>query len=316
MKTLAALLLMVSVASADKADDYFKAGKKLMAEKKYAEACKKFEDSYKADPAIGTELNIGRCYEEWGKLGKAYHAYKVALKQAKDANDDRAAKITGLIDKLEPNVPRILIHVPDGAETKNLQVTIDGQPVDPDDLANPQLVDPGPKQVEYALGSGTRKTKTVPVERGGTSEITLDLPKLKKPVEHEVDATKKPDEDHQPVATSQVGHGQRVAGVVVGSIGIVGVGVGSYLALSARGKYNDALSAHCMGMTNACDDQGLKDTHDARSQANLASIVFGVGAAAVVTGIVVYVIAPKSSAAEHALYVAPTGTGLALGGVF
>ncbi|MFT3692899.1 MAG: tetratricopeptide repeat protein [Kofleriaceae bacterium] len=317
MKAIAALLLVSSLAYADKADDLFKAGKKLMAEKKYAEACKKFEDSYKQDPAIGTELNVGRCYEEWGKLGKAYRAYKVALKQAKDANDDRVSKITALIDKLEPNVPKILIHVPEGAETKNLQVTIDGQAIDTDDLSSPQLVDPGPKQVEYALGSGTRKSKLVPVERGGTSEITLDLPKVKEKVADEKPIKKKPPEPEEPVETpSKVGHGQRVAGVVVASVGVVGIGVGSYLALAARSKYNDALSSHCMGMTNMCDAQGLTDTHDARSQANLASIVFGVGAAAAVTGIVIYVIAPKASTTEHALYVAPTSNGFAFGGRF
>ena len=61
--------------------------------------------------------------------------------------------------------------------------------------------------------------------------------------------------------------------------GIAAIGVSSYLTLSARSKYNDALAAHCGGMTNGCDDVGLKDTHDARHQANIATIVFSVGLA-------------------------------------
>ncbi|MEO8552924.1 MAG: hypothetical protein ABI678_23270 [Kofleriaceae bacterium] len=313
MKLAIALLLLSTPAFADKADDLFKQGKKLMAEKKYAEACPRFEDSFKVDAGLGTELNIGRCYEEWGKLGKAYHAYTDALKRAEDARDPRAAKIKDLVAKLEPQVPRIVIHVPDGADTAGLQVAIDGVPVA--DITAPQLVDPGPKQVEYALGSGPRKKKLVPVERNGTSEITLELPKAKGEPPHAVVAIVQPP---PPIEEApNVGHGQRVAGVAIAGAGVVAVGVSTYLALSARSKYNDALHGHCMDMTSACDMQGLTDTHDARSQANTATIIGGVGLAAVAIGIVIYVIAPKAAAAnEHALYIAPSANGLAFGGQF
>lgn len=315
MKLVIALLLVPTLAFADKADDLFKQGKKLMAEKKYAEACPKFEESFKIDAGLGTELNIARCYEEWGKLGKAYRTYTDALKRADDAKDSRAAKIKELVAKLEPSVPRIVIHIPDGSDTAGLQVAIDGVPVD--DVSAPQLVDPGPKQVEYALGSGARKKKTVPVERNGTSDITLDLPKSKgdavaeKPV---------PTKREPPPVTEEppnVGHGQRVAGVAIAGVGVAAIGVSTYLALAARSKYNDALHANCMDMKDACNMQGLTDTHDARSQGNVATIIGGVGIAAVATGIVIYVIAPKAAASnEHALYVAPTTNGFAFGGQF
>jgi tetratricopeptide (TPR) repeat protein len=322
MKAVLALVLAVTAVSAtafaDKADELFKQGKKLMAEKKFAEACPKLEASFQADATIGTELNIGRCYEEWGKLGKAYRAYSDAQKRADDAKDNRAPKIKELIAKLEPSVPRLVIHIPDGAETAGLQVAVDGVAVA--DLTAPQLVDPGPKSVEYALGSGTRKSKLVPMERGATSEITLDLPKAKttEKVSDKIAVTTKPAPVTEPAAPN-VGHGQRVAGVVIAGAGVVTVGISTYLALAARSKYNDALAANCMGMTNACNMQGLTDTHDARSAANTATIIGGVGLAAIAAGVIVYVIAPHSSAAtEHALYVAPStgGTGLAFGGRF
>lgn len=314
---LVLVLALATPAFADKADELFKQGKKLMAEKKFAEACPKLEASFKADATIGTELNIGRCYEEWGKLGKAYRAYTDALKRADDAKDNRAPKIQELLAKLEPNVPHLVIHIPDGAETAGLQVAIDGVAVA--DVTAPQLVDPGPKSIEYALGSGPRKSKLVPMERGATSEITLDLPKAKteKQAPDKLVVTAKPAPTTEEPAANP-GHGQRVAGVVIAGAGVVTVGISTYLALAARSKYNDALTANCMGMTNACNMQGLTDTHDARSQANTATIIGGVGLAAIAAGIVVYVIAPKAASNEHALYVAPTasGTGLAFGGRF
>ena len=321
-KHVIALVLALSTpAFADKADEVFKQAKKLMAEKKYAEACPKFEKSYQMDPGIGGQLNVGKCYEEWGKLGKAYHAYTEALKKAEDANDNRAEKIKKLVATLEPQVPRLVIHVPPDADTAGLQVAIDGVSVTLEDLANPQLVDPGPKQVEYALGSGARKTKIVPVERSGTSEITLDLPKTKakpeKPDHGDVAVVKPPPHHEEPEVVDNTGHGQRVAGLVIAGVGVAGMAVGSYLALSARSKYNDALSTHCMDMTNACDAQGLTDTHDARSQANTATIIFAIGGAATAAGIVVYLVAPKSASNEHAFYLVPTlgnTTGFAFGG--
>ncbi len=320
-QALAVVLALTAPAFADRADDLFKQAKKLMAEKKYAQACPKFEESYKLDPGIGVEINIGKCYEDWGKLGKAYRAYTDAEKKAKAANDDRAGKIHALVEKLDPQVPRLVIHIPAGANTKGLTVAIDGVTIGKNELDEPQLVDPGPKQVVYSIDGAPTKTKLVPVERGGTSDITLDLPHAKgEAVAEDGTAPKqRPAEPARTEPAEHTGHGQRVAGVAVASIGVVAMGVSAYLGLQARSKYNDALAANCMGMANACDAQGLADTHDARSNANTATIIFGVGAAATVAGIIVYVIAPKAAASsEHALYLVPTaapdGAGFAFGG--
>ncbi len=309
-------------AFADKADDLFKSAKKLMAEKKYAEACPKFEESYKLDPGIGVELNLGKCYEDWGKLGKAYHAYADAEKKAKDASDDRAGKIHELVLRLEPQVPRLVIHIPPGSNTRGLTVAIDGVTVAKNELDAPQLVDPGPKQIVYSIDGAPTKTKLVAVERGGSSDITLELPRARSAPPSPVDTKPHPQpEAAEPELPDTTGHGQRVAGIAVASVGVVAMGVSAYLGLKARSTYNDALAAHCMGMTNACDAQGLSETHDARSSANIATIIFGVGAAAAVTGVVVYLLAPRAaSSTEHAFYVVPTtspsgvGVGFAFGG--
>jgi tetratricopeptide (TPR) repeat protein len=318
MKLAIAVLVLASSSTAladkgSKADELFKRAKKLLAEHKYAEACPKFEESYQLDPGIGGELNLGRCYEEWGKLARAYHAYVEAERQAKSANDPRAAKIHELVTNIEPQVPRLQIHVPAGADTTGLSVSVDGQPVPTSELDTAQLVDPGPKQVDYTA-AGVKKQKLVPVERGSTAEVTLDVPAAAKP-----EPVDKPDTGEKPapkpVAETDVpGRTQRIAGIAVGAAGIVGVGVASYLALSARSDYNSALSADCMNMKNACNAAGLTATHDARSRANVATIVGGIGLAAIAGGVVLYLLAPDSDSNEHAFYVTPTTNGLAFGG--
>ena len=306
---LVLVLALVGSARADnksRADELFKRAKKLLAEHKYADACAKFEESYQLDPGIGGELNVGKCYEEWGKLGHAYHAYVEAERQAKAASDPREAKIHELVAGIEPQVPRLMIHVPAGVDAAALSVSIDGQPVPSRDLAKPQLVDPGPKQVDYAIGS-VKKQKVVPVERGSTAEVTLELPAAS--TAEKPDQANKPDKAEKPDTTPAVatpespGRTQRIAGITVGSVGVVGIVVASALALSARSNYNNALSADCMGMKNACDPAGLTATHDARSRANVATVVGALGIAAVAGGIVLYVLAPDAEPSEHAFYV-------------
>ena len=123
-------------------------------------------------------------------------------------------------------------------------------------------------------------------------------------------------------AAPDPGHSYRLAAYGIGGAGVAAIGVSSYLTLTARSKYNDALEAHCGGMANGCDDVGLEDTHDARHRANIATIVFSAGLAAVGGGVALYLLAPKGGAAEKpedaALYVVPSlspdGAGLVVGG--
>ena len=320
LTSLTVVCMVVGSARADnrsKADELFKRAKKLLGEHKYSEACQKFEESYQLDPGIGGQLNIGKCYEEWGKLGKAYRAYAEAERQAKSANDPRQGKIHDLVTSMEASVPRLLIHVPAGVDPSTVSVSIDGQPVPSSDLANPQLVDPGPKQLDYAIGK-MKKQKTIAVERGGTAEVTLDAPPAttEKTTTVSVEKPEKP-ETTQPAEVDDPGRTQRIAGIAVGAVGIAGFGVASYLALSARSNYNSALQSDCMGMKNACNAAGLTATHDARSRANLATIVGGIGIAAVAGGVVLYLLAPEAARSnEHAFYVVPTGNGLAFGGQY
>jgi len=340
MKTAIAAVMLVAlggVASADKdkdkADALFKQGKKLMAEKKFSDACQAFEQSYKLDPGIGGELNIARCYEEWGKLGRAYRAYKAADQQAKDAQDSREPKIHDLLEALDARVPRLTLRVPDSANTDGVTVTIDGATVDPSGFNQAQLVDPGPHVIEYQAPGGAKKKRVVPVERGGNTEIALDLPSKTKPQQPDgkpdkpdrgdksdkPDKPDKADRPNEPTEQSQPGHGQRVAGIVIGSAGVVAMVVSGVVSLSARSSYSSALSADCNHMTNDCDPAGLTATHDARHDANIGTAVMIGGVALVGAGVVVYLLAPHAmSTTEHALYVVPSvgpsGGGIALGG--
>jgi len=316
---IAVLVAASSPASADKADKLFKKGKKLLAEKKYADACAAFEQVDKIDPGIGAKLNVARCFEEWGRLATAYRWYIDAEVMASASKDDRATKIKELAAELDTNVPRVTIKVPEGANPDVLAtLTIDGKPVAVDTLGIEQRVDPGPHLIEFVV-DGTKKKKMAPVERGGSSEVTLDIPKGKGKPKPKTIVKKQGDSEPEPEPPPAPGRTQRIAGITLIATGGVAIGVASALTLSARGSYKDALEEHCMGSTSMCSAEGLTITGDARSRANIATVVSIAGGAAIIGGVVLYLIAPRAATdGEHALYLTPTvgddGGGLVFGG--
>jgi len=152
----------------------------------------------------------------------------------------------------------------------------------------------------------------IPIERGGSSEITLEAPAA-------AVGTVAPVEPAQP-APRVWWRDRRYLGLGVAGAGVVAVGIAGIVVLGAHGDYHDALSAHCNGASDQCDAEGLSATHSARHRANVATVVTLGGLAAVAGGAYLYFTAPRSPrSGEHALYLAPSvgdGTGVVLGGAF
>src|ERR1044071_8274125 len=111
---------------AAQADQLFKKGKRLLAQKKYPEACAAFEQSDRLDPGIGAKVNVARCYQEWGKLATAWRWYVDAETMATNAHDARAQKIQELVEALEPTVPRLTVKAPRGVDLADAIITLDG----------------------------------------------------------------------------------------------------------------------------------------------------------------------------------------------
>jgi hypothetical protein len=298
---------------ADRADQLFKKGKKLLAEKRYAEACTAFEDSDRTDPGIGAKLNVAKCYQEWGKLATAWRWYTDAERMAKDGKDERAPKIHALIEELDASVPRLTLQAPADANTSGVVLKLDGVEIDVHALGAERRVDPGPHQVEYTV-NGKTQSRMVPVERGASSEVTLELPRKSHAQNKAViEATAGSGDDP--------GRTRRLVGLGATAAGGLAIGIAGVVTLRSRSDYQHALSGYCRGVTTMCDATGLARTQGARHRANIATGFTIAGAAAVAGGLFVYFTAPKagSRADEHALYLAPSvgdTSGVVFGGAF
>src|SRR5437868_2773215 len=68
----------------------FRDGRTLLAAGKVLEACLKFEESQRLDPAGGTILNLALCHEREGRLARAWSEFKEAEAVARgDGRSDR-----------------------------------------------------------------------------------------------------------------------------------------------------------------------------------------------------------------------------------
>src|SRR6185437_10390260 len=112
------------------------------------------------------------------------------------------------------------------------------------------------------------------------------------------------------------GNGQRIAGVVVGAVGVAGLAASLGVALAAKGKYNDSLD-HCLPNNhNSCDATGVSQRNDARSMGNAATVLVGAGAALVVVGGIVFFTAPHAHSSAAAFELMPTLGGVVAKGAF
>ncbi|HMJ10468.1 MAG TPA: hypothetical protein VK524_03625, partial [Polyangiaceae bacterium] len=155
----AALLLVCALASnsagaqsstdAVLAETLYRQGRELMAAGKAAEACPKFAESHRLDPATGTQLNLASCYEAVGKLASAWLAYtEAAVTARRDGRVDRVRFAEERIALLEPKLSRLTINVSPGADAAGLEVRLNGALLGAASRGVPSPVDPGTYRIE------------------------------------------------------------------------------------------------------------------------------------------------------------------------
>src|SRR5689334_22693098 len=148
-----------------RADKLFEEGRAYLERKEYALACTAFEQSQQADPAIGTQLNIALCYEDWGKLANAYRAYLEAERLAKAKRDNRAKHARKKVNELGPKLAKLNITIPANADPYSIYL-FDGKETTRDDLALEQLLDPGDHTIEARVAGAPPKTMKITLKPG------------------------------------------------------------------------------------------------------------------------------------------------------
>jgi hypothetical protein len=91
-------------------------------------------------------------------------------------------------------------------------------------------------------------------------------------------------------------HRRHLIGLTIGGVGVAAAIAGGVFGLQANSSWSDAKTT-CGGAIDSCPPAQLataqRQVDDARSAATRSNIALGVGAAAIVTGVVVWLTAPK-----------------------
>jgi serine/threonine-protein kinase len=301
------------------AEALFEQGRALVAEGKFAEACPRFADSQRLDPSAGTLLNLASCYEKLGRTATAWATYREAAGAANAVNRaDYVASAQRHADALAQRLAKLTITVPQPVD--GLQVRRDGVEVARAEWGVPIPIDVGDHSVEASAQGYKPWSTSVDVPKDGV-QASVSVPQLdaalvapQPPPPPSVSPQPPPPAPSpSPHAEASTGNGQRVVAVVVGGVGVVGLGLSGLFAALAKGKYNDSLPNCSAANANICTQTGVDQRNDALSDGNVASVAFGVGVAALVGGVVLWLTAPSAtSPASGTLRVSPllgVGTG-------
>lgn len=282
----AALLIAPARASAESAADQAKAetlfveGRRLLAASRFAEACPKFAESQRLDPAVGTLLNLGDCYEKTGRTASAWTVFRDAAAEARRLRDARREEVASdRATALGLRLVKLTILVPKASETPGLQVKRDGVVVERAAWSTATPMDPGWHAIEA----------TAPGKRRWTLPVTIDAARPTTVI------TVPPLEDlAAPVAAEPrtEGRAQRIAGGVLAGGGLAALGVSAIFTAMAVASDNES-AAHCHG--NACDRIGVGLRDDALDDARASTISLVTGLAAVAGGAALWLTAPSSA---------------------
>jgi hypothetical protein len=281
-------------------------GLKLRAQGDLAGAVEKLRAAHAIVNTPITGLELARTYVMVSKLVEAREVCLAVAREPKRAEETaRSAAARTEADRLGADlrlrIPSLHVIVT-GVPKESVSVTVDDALVPTAVLDVPRLVNPGTHAVAARSTAGGLAQTTVDLKEGESRDVELQIRFAggsAPPAPHQAIAEEAPAE----AAPARPGQTQRIAALVTGGVGVVGLGVGVICGLVAKSK----------------DDSAAQEPFPARHDDSLAAahlsdagtVVFVVGAAAVATGVVLWFTAPSD-----AVTVGLTGDRLLLQGRF
>lgn len=296
---LLALIVLVSATNARAADpadpthvaearSAFEKGAALAAEARWSDALAQFERSASLRPHATTTYNIGYCERALGRATRARKHFAAALAQdaakgGTELSPQLRSATEAYLDEMRARIATATITI----APADAKVSVDGRPLEI--VAGGRLVagtrDPAPGEAvptpTFVLEIDTGDHEIVVTTRDGRSKVVHESFATGKTKEVRVEVPPAPVAP-KPVAVDE-GSSRKTWGFVLGGVGLAALGAGTYFALRASSTWSDAKAA-CPTRTACPTDEGADLSSDARTQANVATIGFAVGAAAIAAG--------------------------------
>jgi len=276
------------------ADALFREARALMKSGDHKAACPKLVESHKLDPAAGTAINLGDCWDRVGKLADALQAYRDALELLKPG-DTRVAPVRAQIAAVEKRVPTLSVRLAPGAP-EGARVKRDALELGEGSLGVALPVNPGPHWIVVVAPGRADRRQKVMVAEGEHRELEVRVAprSAEGPTEEPArEGTAVAEPARNPSAGDADGGGSSRttwAYVAVG-VGVAGIGAGLLFHQLANdedrkaGEIGDGLSGDACSkppVPAKCNDiQTALDKRDTnRTIRNASFVVGGLGLAA------------------------------------
>jgi serine/threonine-protein kinase len=305
--------------SGDKAaaEALFDQGVSLLRNHQYKEACEKLETSQKIDPAVGTLLYLGECYERLGRTASAWAMFREASSLAQtNGQGDRAKIASQRAERLEPDLAYLTVNVPPDARVPGLVIRRGNDVVKPELFGVSIPTDPGEIKVEASAPGYQPFSQSVSVaarERSEASVPVLDPIPAEPPAEIQPAVAEPASSAHGPPPSVEpvryVTDPSPVSYVLAGA-GLLGIGVGSFFGVKAIQRNHDATRDYGCSGSICTDPRGLDVTDEARRAARVSNIAFAAGGVLLASGVILYLSAPRHP--ERAVLLTPSQAGASL----
>ena len=284
------------------AEMLFREGKAAFERKDFDAACPKLAESQRLNPASGTMLALAACHEEQGKLASAWGEYTSAVALARrDGSLRREKAAAARAAALEAKLSYVTFSVdPRTASLEGLELKRDGIVIGAAGWHDVPT-DPGMHKLEVTAPQ--RKPFHLEFNVAGHST------KVEVPLLEEERPTVAPVGQVPPQSTPGAGPDLRDLGIVVGSAGIVSLGVGTVFGAMAIAASKSAKSKCTPSLCT--DPTAVTDNNHAKTFADISTVTFVAGIASVTGGAAMVLFSnPKADSKAVALRV-DAGPGLA-----
>lgn len=268
-------------------------------------ACPMLAESFRLDPRAGSLFTLAECEAKQGKSASAlvhYQDYLVRYDGLSPREQARQGQRRELavkqVESLKSSVAELTLRVPPSAPTTAI-VKRDGVVQGPPALGVALPIDPGLHLIVTDNGTGKTRELQLVLSPGEKKEVTVEV------------APADPVRDVEPVRRAAPGPMWPIYTTV--GVGAAGVIVGSVFGGLTWSK-KDTIDAHCP--QHRCDPEGRKAVDSVATTSLVASIGFGVGAAGLVTGAVLWAIRPGDRVVDTSHVIVPAITPLPGGAGF
>jgi hypothetical protein len=295
---IACVVLAATHAFADReleAQQLFDEGKVLMAEKRLAEACTKFEASHRLAASAATLMNLGACLEADGRLASAWGAFRQAQGLAVRMDPALVEPSRKRAAALESRLSSLRIVVPESSRVPGLEVKRNGVVLIDAQWGSSQYVDGGEYEiVARAPGTVAWTTKVAVATELDRKEV--EIPRLSEAKAEVasvggvggVGGASEPVVRDSPKMTTL-----RKVAIGAAAGGAASLAGGVVLGLSAQGKQADS-DAICP--TTTCNDpEALRLNREARSTGAKATALFVASGVLVATGVTLWFVGAPSA---------------------